>query len=98
MAGMQNMLPTTRASQIIQDKGTEAYYLFIILLVFAFVNKFTDNFPLSVIVSIIIYIIFKLYLNGKPPKFLEHLFIYFATPKKYTHQFGYKESLFSDVA
>jgi len=97
MKGEQfKQLPTTTSSYVVDDKGTEAYFLFIVLLIFAVTNQMltivpiefiAENcFPLAVVFSVIIYFAFKRYLNGKPPKFLIHLMQYPALPKKYTHQ------------
>jgi hypothetical protein len=107
MKGEQfKQLPVTTSSYVVDDKGTEAYFLFIVLFVGVVFNQilslvpndFISNncFPFAVAFTFLVYFVFKRYLNGKPTKFVLHLLQYFTIPKKYTHQYREPESIFAD--
>ncbi len=106
MKGDQSkQLPVTTSSYIVDDKGTEGYFLFVVLTAGVVFNIIIQNipgdigdnsFPLACAFTILVYILFKRYLNGKPPMFLMHLLIYPTLAKKFTHQFKARETLFSD--
>jgi hypothetical protein len=87
----QEQLPVTSSSEITESKGLDAYMWFVILIGFALLNKVFDSMgmqngtPMAFIVCGLIWFGFKMYLKDKPPKFLQHLFQYFALPKRYTH-------------
>jgi hypothetical protein len=97
-------LPVTTSSYIVDNRGTEAYFIFVVLVIGVTMNQLLTlspvpddmQFPLAIAFTVLVYFGFKKYLNGKPPKFLTHLLIYPTIPKKYTHQFRAKSSLFID--
>ena len=73
-------LPVTRSSMATEDPGAflglEGMGILYVLILFALTMALADNLPLSIILAGGLYLVLKLYLRGKPPRFLWHLCLF----------------------
>ncbi|MDD2708028.1 MAG: hypothetical protein PHV34_08465 [Verrucomicrobiae bacterium] len=76
----QTDLPVIRSSMATEDPGTflglEGMGVLYVLILFAVTMALADNLPLAVVLAGGLYFALKLYLRGKPPRFLLHLCVF----------------------
>ena len=69
--------------------GLEGPLIFVPIVWFLIVIKFShNNFPITFLSSITLYLGIRWYMSDKPHKFLDHFLQYPSIPKKMQHVFG----------
>ncbi|MFZ5807220.1 MAG: hypothetical protein ACOY3I_08455 [Verrucomicrobiota bacterium] len=98
-------LPITTSSIVTESKGTflglDGMGFFIVIVAFVgtmmIVNTFSDHgFPFGVLASVIVFLIMRLWMRGKPDGFLLDTILFSMRPKTFEHQPRPKRPIFKD--
>ncbi|QSR85038.1 hypothetical protein [Methylacidimicrobium sp. B4] len=84
-------LPVTRSVVLANEKetflGLEGPLIFVPSFAFIILHKMTKNFPLCLLVFVVVYLFLRIYLSDKPKDFLKLMADYHQIPKRYEHRF-----------
>jgi hypothetical protein len=83
-------LHVTTSVQVTEDKGTylgiDGLGVLYVFGTFTLVNLVFGNFLFGCLLTILVYLILRLYLTGKPRNFLLYALLYPFRPKVYRHR------------